>query len=1192
VNRIEPAVLSLAGGPFDFCVDGMPDMVSNLVVSNATGTNNQYVITTAQDSIIGLPADIEAVDFDAAGAGVCYIYYLSSEDDLMGLMTGNFLSDLTGTFELSNNVVVNRTQTDGGVLTSDDFTFMVDGTPDMVSDIDLSGAMGPNQSWVVTDGDLNIIAITSQIDTIDFDGAGVGVCLIWNISYSDILGLEPGNSTNDLTGCFDLSNSVTVNRVSTTGSTLVGGPFNFCVDGSADMVNNLEVTGASGANEQFVITNTQDSILVLPADIEAFDFNEAGVGVCYIYHLSYEDGLTGLMTGNFLTDLDGTFTLSNNVIVNRTIPAGGTIAGGPYSFCIDDNDDFITNLELTGNVGSNQQWIVTDADENIITVVDSIENVNFNLAEPGTCLIWSISYEDGLNGLINQSPLSILDGCFALSNSVEVIRTTVEGGTLEGGPFSFCVDMVMDTVSNITLTGATGTLNSWVVTDEDGVILGTPDDIGDVDFDAAGLGICFIWNISYEMGLTGLAVDSNVADLDGCFEFSNSITVTRTQPTGGTIEGGPFTFTIDGIEDNATGIMLTGNSGDNQQWMVTTPLDTILALADDIESINFDEFGVGECLISHIAFGSGTLGLTEGNAIDDIVGCFDISNTIAVTKSPSIGGTLAGGPFSFCIDGESDFVSNVEISDNQGSINGWIVADEDGVIMELPNNIEIVDFDAQGVGTCYIYHISYEPMLTGLEVDANISGLMGTFGLSNAVIVDRSTPAAGTLTGGPFEFCLNGEADMVTGVQLEGNVGNNTSWIITDLAGVIVGVPDTLENVNFDDAGPGTCLIYSISYNDGVEGIAVDSMLANIEGCYEISNSITVERTQIDGGVLTGGPFNFCLDDTPDNVTGISLTDFIGPNVSWVVTDADGVITHLVESLGDVDFNETGPGTNFIYNIAFETGLMGLAMGSNIDNLEGCFDFSDPIIVNKTSPSGGVISGETFEFCIDAEEDFVTGFTVTDTIGSNYSWLITNAAGEIISVPEDILSVNFNNLGGEALLVWHIAYEDGITGLFVGENVADLDGCFDISTNSISVTTIEPLGGNISPTNYTFCKDGSPDFVMGLTLIDTVGVNFNWVITDLAGVITSLPADIDTFNFDNSALGTCLIYNLTSEDGLTGLTVGENIEDLDGCFDFSNSTQVIKEDCVLMTNDSIVINEILVVSIPCLWSDDQSSIGL
>ena len=1175
VTRIEVEGGTLSGGPYNFCLDEASDFADDLNLEGNEGANSIFLVTDEGGDILDITTEIDTIDFNGAPVGICLIWNISFDDGLTGLENGNNVSELEGCYEISNSVSVTRSETDGGVLTSDDFDFMIDGMPDMVSGIVVSDTIGDSFNWIVTDADLEILEIPSDIEEVNFDNAGVGICLIWYISYDGISGLETGNSLNDLSGCFDLSNSITVNRMASAGGVLEGGPFNFCVDGNEDMVSGLTLTGVMGTNSQYVITDTQDSIIMLPTDIEEVDFDGAGVGVCYIYHLSYEDNLMGLTTGNFLSDLTGGFALSNNLIVNRTQPSGGTLEGGPYSFCLDDVDDFVTDLVLTGNSGSNTQWIVTDADENIITVTDSIQNVNFNETGVGTCLIWSITYEDGINGLINQSPLNIVSGCFALSNSIVVNKDDVNGGILESAPFNFCIDMEMDTVSNINLAGATGTNNAWIVTDEEGNILDLPANIEDVDFNAAGVGICLIWNISYEDGLLGLTTDNNVSDLLGCFDLSNSITVTRTQPESGTIDGGPFTFTIDGIEDNVSGITLTGNNAQNEQWMVTTTTDTILALSDDIENINFDAFGVGECLISHVGFATGVMGLSEGNALEDIEGCFNVSNTIMVTKMASIGGTLTGGPFNFCIDGEPDFVSDLEIDGNEGSVNTWIITEMDGTIIELPNNIEVIDFDDQGVGSFFIYHISYNPMIAGLVIGNNISQVTGTFGISNAVVVEGSTPTAGTLTGGPFEFCINGEPDMVSGVTLDGNVGNNTSWVITDEAGIILGVPDTLENVNFDDAGSGTCLIYSISYNDGLEGLAVDSLLNNLEGCFELTNSLAVERTLIDGGNLTGGPFNFCIDDIADNVTGISLSGFVGPNISWVVTNELGVITNLVESLGEIDFNTTMSDTSFIYNIAFETGLVGLVEGASIDNLDGCFDFSDPIIVASTIPEGGTISGDAFEFCIDTDNDFVTDFSVsTDTVGTNFSWLITEMDGEIVSVPEDILGVNFNLLNGGNYLVWHIAYEDGIDGLFVGEDISDLEGCFDISDNNIMISIVQPQGGSLSPINFSFCKDGVPDFVNGLTLTDTVGMNFNWVITDLAGEILQLPAEIDTVDFDNSEIGTCLIYNLTSEDGLTGLTVGANIDDLDGCFDFSNSTQVIKEDCVLMSNDSIVINEI------------------
>ena len=1174
VNRTASAGGVLEGGPFNFCIDGVADMVSGITVTDTMGTNFQWIVTTDADSIIGLPDDIEMVDFDPAGAGQCYIYLLSFESNTTGVALGNFISDIQGGFALSNNLVVNRTQPEGGTLTSDDFNFTIDGTPDMVSGIVVSDTAATNYAWIVTDADLNIIGLPADIEDVNFDDAEIGVCLIWYIGFEDGLeNLELDNNVSDLEGCFDLSNSVAVNRTGE-AEVLEGGPFNFCIDGVADMVSGITVTDTMGTNFQWIITTDTDSIIGLPDDIEMVDFDAAGLGQCYIYFLAFEDNTDGIALNNFISDIEGNFVLSNNLIVNRTQPEGGIITGGPYSFCIDGEDDFITDLVLTGNVGSNTQWIVTDEDENIITVTDSIQLVNFDNTIPGTCLIFSITYEDEINGLINDSPLSILDGCFSLSNSIEVVKSEISGGSLEGGPFNFCIDMEMDTVSNIVLSGASGDNNSWVITDEEGLIIGLPDTITTVDFNASGNGVCLIWNLSFQDGLTGLEVDNNVSDLEGCFDLSNSITVTRSEPVAGVIEGGPFNFTIDGIEDNVSGITLSGNVAPNAMWVVTSLSGNISAITDDIESINFDTQGAGECLIWHIGFLDGIMEFIEGNNLDDIEGCFAISNSISVMKMPSTGGTLFGGPFNFCIDDESDFVSGLEVMDNMGSIEGWIVTDEDGTILGLPNTIETVDFNENGVGLCYIYYISYEPGLTGLAEGNNISAITGTFGLSNFVEVNRTIPVAGNLTGGPFEFCLDGTPDMITDVTLTGNDGANTSWVITDDAGVIVGLPDTLASVNFEDAGPGICLIYSITFNDGLEGLEVDSLLTNLEGCFDLTDNIMVTRTEINGGVLTGGPFNFCIDGSPDNVSGISITDFVGPNITWVVTDEDGVITAIVESLGEVDFDDSGSGTCFIYNLAFETGLTGLEVDNNINMLDGCFAFSEAITVNKTTPLGGTVTGTPIEFCIDANDDFVTDFAVTGESGSNSSWLVLNASGDILGVPEDISTFNFNNLGAGTCFVWHISFEDGLDGLFVGENVMDLDGCFDISNNNVAVTKIEPLGGSLSPISYSFCVDGMPDLLTGLELVDTVGVNFAWVITDLAGEILDLPASIDTVDFDNSAIGTCLVYNITFEDGLTGLTVGELIDDIDGCFDFSNSVQVIKEDCILMSNDSIVINEI------------------
>ncbi|MFK7983198.1 MAG: T9SS type A sorting domain-containing protein, partial [Saprospiraceae bacterium] len=97
---------------------------------------------------------------------------------------------------------------------------------------------------------------------------------------------------------------------------------------------------------------------------------------------------------------------------------------------------------------------------------------------------------------------------------------------------------VKDTIpaDGITLSGNMGGNNQWVVTDAQGNILGLPDNFTGPDFDDAGAGVCFVWNLAYEDGLTGLAMDNNVNQLDGCYSLSNSVQVTRV--TGVDCEGG------------------------------------------------------------------------------------------------------------------------------------------------------------------------------------------------------------------------------------------------------------------------------------------------------------------------------------------------------------------------------------------------------------------------------------------------------------------------------------------------------------------------------------------------------------------------------------------------------------------------------------------------------------------------------
>ncbi|QCK15764.1 hypothetical protein [Mangrovivirga cuniculi] len=189
---INPEAGTLDGGPFNFVVDGNPDMVSGITLSgDMRGSNSSFVITDDAGNILGLPptmSDLEGVNFDDAGPGVCLIWYIRYEDGLAGLAPGENASDLTGNYDLSNSITVNRDGLNGGMITGGPFTFIVDGEMDMVSGISLddSEVNGPNTTWVITDDQNNILGIPptlADVEGVNFDGAGGGVCLIWHMTF-------------------------------------------------------------------------------------------------------------------------------------------------------------------------------------------------------------------------------------------------------------------------------------------------------------------------------------------------------------------------------------------------------------------------------------------------------------------------------------------------------------------------------------------------------------------------------------------------------------------------------------------------------------------------------------------------------------------------------------------------------------------------------------------------------------------------------------------------------------------------------------------------------------------------------------------------------------------------------------------------------------------------------------------------
>ena len=110
--------LAMGGTDTTIIIDGNPDLVSfNTTAPQVSGVNFNYVVTDANNNILGLPMG-SSVDFDPAGVGNCYVYGLSYTGGLLATLGDNIngLQFSDECFDLSDNfLIINRIDTTGAV---------------------------------------------------------------------------------------------------------------------------------------------------------------------------------------------------------------------------------------------------------------------------------------------------------------------------------------------------------------------------------------------------------------------------------------------------------------------------------------------------------------------------------------------------------------------------------------------------------------------------------------------------------------------------------------------------------------------------------------------------------------------------------------------------------------------------------------------------------------------------------------------------------------------------------------------------------------------------------------------------------------------------------------------------------------------------------------------------------------------
>jgi len=171
------------------------------------------------------------------------------------------------------------------------------------------------------------------------------------------------------------------------------------------------------------------------------------------------------------------------------------------------------------------------------------------------------------------------------------------------------------------------------------------------------------------------------------------------------------------------------------------------------------------------------------------------------------------------------------------------------------------------------------------------------------------------------------------------------------------------------------------------------------------------------------------------------------------------------------------------------------------------------------------ISGGPFTFCVgDGIEDYVSGITVSDGVGDNTAWVVTNDELEILGLPTMPGDVNFDDAPSGVCLIWYVTFDD-ITGAEEGMNAADLGGCFALS-NSIEVTREKAGCTDPDATNY----DSSADCDDSSCTYNVERIDLSLEKTLDRGQTTISPCDDVIFTVEVCNLGTVTVYNVEVTD--------------------------------------------------------------
>ncbi|RCS26114.1 T9SS C-terminal target domain-containing protein [Polaribacter sp. WD7] len=660
-------------------------------------------------------------------------------------------------------------------------------------------------------------------------------------------------------------------------------------------------------------------------------------------------------------------------------------------------------------------------------------------------------------------------------NTANLSATTSVSDDLKSA--TICIDQVTDLISVDVASGSVGANRGFIITDRaTNRILGLPA-AGPFDLSGAGAGVCDIWYVRYDTPFTGNVVGNLLSDLNGCFDLSNPITITRAIPNAGTIS----------LDADATKSANVTTAVEGNRAIICLD-DPLVAAPVHVTKSDFETNLSYRYVITDSDASNTILGITNTNEID-LTGAGAGTCRIwgwSYRGTPENGAGFVGKPLA-----ELEAVNCSDITDN------WVT------VVRAEANAGTISLDA----------------------DATKSANVTTAVEGNRAIICLDDP----LVAAPVH---------VTKSDFETNLSYRYVITDSDASNTILGITNTNE-IDLTGAGAGTCRIWGWSYRGTPENGAgfVGKPLAELEAvnCSDITdNWVTVVRAEANAGTISldadatksanvttaveGNRAIICLDDplvaAPVHVT---KSDF-ETNLSYryVITDSDASNTILgITNTNEIDLTGAGAGTCRIWGWSYRgTPENGAGfVGKPLAELEAvnCSDITDnwvtvvraeanagtislDVPATESSNSNITIDGNTVSICIDngpvpvhvTKSDFETNlsyrYVITDSDASNTILGITNTN-----------EIDLTGAGEGTCRIWGWSYrgtpENGAG--FLGKPLAELEAvnCSDITNNWINVNRLSGGDCNVLST-AEFTNDLSVSLYPN-PLVNNLNVSFS-----------------------------------------------------------------------------------------------------